>query len=225
MEEQYAALKHLSVLCVEDEEGIRNRVMNTLGYYFAHVYGAGDGEEGYALYKEKKPDVIISDIHMFGGSGIALVEKIRQHDSKTPIVMLSAYSREEYLMELINLRIDHFILKPANAGRLLEGISKALGEKMQGKLSLCQDVMLAPSERKLYYKGGIVSLSKRENTFLQLLYAQQLKTTTYAMLEEALWEDKYMSMEALKTFIKELRKKVAIDFLENVPQEGYRLKF
>ena len=34
-----------------------------------------------------------------------------------------------------------------------------------------------------------------------------------------------MSMEALKTFVKDLRKKVAVEFLENVPQEGYRLIF
>ena len=225
MSDKLEALKQFSILVVEDEEGIRTRVMNALGYYFAKVFGASDGEEGYALFKQHLPHIVLSDIHMHGGSGIELVKKLREEGHDVTIVMLSAYSREEYLLELINLKIDHFIIKPANAGRLLEGIVQALGDKCLGKISLCADLVFAPHERKLFYKGSVIALTRREKEFLSLLQGNHQKTTTYAMIEDALWEGKMMSMEALKTFVKELRKKVTIEFLENVPQEGYRLKF
>lgn len=225
MDEKVEALKTLSILYVEDEEGIRERLMKSLAYYFAHVYGASNAQEGYALFKEKAPDVVLSDIHMHGGSGIELVRKIREENKTVPIVMLSAYSREEYLMELINLKIDHFILKPVNAERLLEGLLKACEASVVGKIKLCGELYFSPLERKMFYHDHSIALSRREKEFLSLLHRNHHKTTTYAMIEDALWEGKMMSMEALKTFVKELRKKVAVEFLENVPQEGYRLKF
>ena len=43
------------------------------------------------------------------------------------------------------------------------------------------------------------------------------------MIEEYIWKDKSMSMSALKTFIKELRQRLPVDFIVNVPQEGYKL--
>lgn len=224
MDEKIAALKTLSILYVEDEEGIRERLLKSLAYYFSQVYGASNGEEGYALFKSKMPDVILSDIHMHQGSGIELVRRIREENKSIPIVMLSAYSREEYLMELINLKIDQFILKPVNAERLLDGLCNAC-ESMMGKIKLCGELYFSPLERKAFYQERSIALSRREKEFLHLLHVNHHKTTTYAMIEDALWEEKIMSMEALKTFVKELRKKVAVDFLENVPQEGYRLKF
>lgn len=225
MEASLEALKSMSVLCVEDEEGIRARLSKTLSYYFGTVYEARHGFEGLALYEAHHPDLIISDIGMNGMSGVELVATIRQNDKQTPIIMLTAYSKEEYLMELINLKIDHFILKPANAERLLEGIKRALDGKLLGRIKLGRDLLFSPLERKLFFKESEINLNKREKDFLLLLLHNQKKITTYAQIEDTLWDGKVMSSEALKTFIKDLRKKVTIEFLENLPQEGYRLIF
>ncbi len=225
MEASLEALKQMSVLCVEDEEGIRVRLAKTLSYYFGTVYEAKHGLEGLALYEAHHPDVIISDIGMNGMNGVELASAIRKKDKQTPIIMLTAYSKEEYLMELINLKIDHFILKPANAERLLEGIQKALDGKLLGRIKLGRDLLFSPLERKLFFEGHEITLSKREKAFLLLLLQNQKKITSYTQIEDTIWEGKIMSSEALKTFIKELRKKVTIEFLENLPQEGYRLIF
>ena len=93
------------VLCVEDEEGIRKRVVSTLKYYFDDVIEASNGEDGYDLYLEYKPDIIISDIQMPKQNGIEMIEKIRKDDLTTIIIMQTAYSSEEYLLQLINLNI------------------------------------------------------------------------------------------------------------------------
>ena len=225
MEGKLEALKELSVLCVEDEEGIRTRLVKTLAYYFKHVYEAREGEEGWSLYQTHRPDLILSDIQMNGTNGIDLAARIRQADKTTPIVMLTAYSKEEYLLELINLKIDHFILKPANAEHLLEGILQALDGKLMGRIKIATELFFSPNERRLYFQAKEITLNKREKTFLLLLLQNGRKITTYLQIEDAVWDGKYMSHEALKTFIKELRRKVTIEFLENIPQEGYRLIF
>lgn len=84
-------------------------------YYFKEVYEASNGLEALEMYEEFRPKIILSDIEMPKMNGLEFVKRIRQNDLSTSIIMLTAYSNEEYLMSLINLNIDHFILKPLNS--------------------------------------------------------------------------------------------------------------
>ena len=117
-------LKNISILCVEDEDGIREMIVSTLKYYFNEVYEARDGYEAYELYDYYKPKIVLTDIQMKNCNGLDFVKKIRETDTETMIIMLTAYSNEEYLMELINLNINHFILKPLNTKKLTEALEK-----------------------------------------------------------------------------------------------------
>ena len=92
-------LKDISILCVEDKNGIREMVVSTLKYYFNEVYEACDGNEGYELYEYYKPKIVLTDIQMKDCNGLELVKKIREKDNDTMIIMLTAHSNEEYLME------------------------------------------------------------------------------------------------------------------------------
>lgn len=78
-------------------------------------------------------------------------------------------------------------------------------------------------KRELYFKDEIVNLRKRDKDFLLLLHENRHRVLTYDLIEEYIWKDKSMSMSALKTFIKELRQRLPVDFIVNVPQEGYKL--
>ena len=105
MEDLIKQLQNYTVLCVEDEEGIRKRLVNTLKYYFKDVYEANNGEDGFDMYQEYKPSLIISDIEMPSQNGISMIEQIRQNDFDTVVIMITAFSNEEYLLELINLKL------------------------------------------------------------------------------------------------------------------------
>ncbi|MGB5920310.1 response regulator transcription factor [Arcobacter sp.] len=224
MDEIAEQLKNYTILCVEDEDGIRKRLVNTLKYYFAEVYEASNGEEGYYVYYDKRPNIIISDIEMPEKNGIQMIEEIRKNDLTTIVIMLTAYSSEEYLLNLINLNINHYILKPVVSDNLLSGIVKAFGNKLQKKAIFSEDMYFDMGKRELYYKNEIVILRKRDKSFLLLLHENKNRVLTYSMIEEYIWKDKSMSMSALKTFIKELRQRLPIELLENIPQEGYKLK-
>lgn len=224
MDEIIEQLKNYTILCVEDEDGIRKRLVNTLKYYFSEVYEAANGEEGYYLYYEKKPNIIISDIEMPEKNGIQMVEEIRKNDLTTIVIMLTAYSSEEYLLNLINLNINHYILKPVVSDNLLSGVIKALGNKLKKKVVFSEELYFDMQKRELYYKNEKVLLRKRDKNFLLLLHENKNRVLTYSMIEEYIWKDKSMSMSALKTFIKELRQRLPIELIENIPQEGYKLK-
>ena len=223
MEEQLKQLQNYTVLCVEDEDGIRKRLVNTLKYYFKEVYEASNGEDGYDLYKEYKPSLIISDIEMPEQNGISMIEQIRQEDMDVLVVMITAYSNEEYLLELINLNINQYILKPVNSDILLNGIVKAFGHRLIEKIEFAQDLYFDMNQRELIYKNEIVSLRKRDKDFLVLLHKNRNSVVTYDLIEEYLWRDKSMSISALKTFIKEFRQRIPVNIITNIPQIGYKL--
>jgi len=223
MEEQLKQLQNYTVLCVEDEEGIRKRLVNTLKYYFKDVYEASNGEDGYDLYKEYKPSLIISDIEMPDQNGISMIEQIRQEDLDVLVVMITAYSNEEYLLELINLNINQYILKPVNSDILLNGIVKAFGNRLVEKIEFASELYFDMNQRELFYKKEIVPLRKRDKDFLVLLHNNRNTIVTYDLIEEYLWRDKSMSISALKTFIKEFRQRIPVNIIANVPQIGYKL--
>ena len=215
-------LKKYTILCVEDEDGIRKRLVNTLKYYFDDVLEASNGEDGYDLYLEYKPDIVISDIEMPYKNGIELIQLIRKNDINTIIIMVTAYSNEEYLLDLINLNVNHYILKPINSDNLLTGIIKGLGDKLTKNIFFSIDCYFDIQQYKLFYNNEEIILRKREIEFLILLHDN--KILNYEQIEDYIWKDKSMSMSALKTFIKELRQKLPLELIQNVPQTGYKLE-
>lgn len=216
-------LKEIPILCVEDEDGIREVIVNTLKYYFNNVYEAKDGNEAYIMYQDYHPKIILSDIQMKDCDGIELVKKIRKDDLHTTIIMLTAHSSEENLIDLLNLNVNHFILKPLNSKKLTEALLKYLQKKLE-PLLLKKDLLLDLEKRELHYKNETISLRKREKDFLELLYAKKGGLVSYFEIEEALWCEKEMTTYALKSFIKEIRAKLPINIIKNVPQEGYTLE-
>ncbi|MGA1933401.1 response regulator transcription factor [Arcobacter sp. YIC-464] len=223
MEDLIKQLQNYTVLCVEDEDGIRKRLVNTLKYYFKEVYEANNGEEGFDTYLEYKPTLVISDIEMPNENGISMIENIRKNDLDTIVVMITAYSNEEYLLELINLNINQYILKPVNADSLLDGIIKAFGNRLNEVIEFSKDLHFDTTQMELFYEKKLVPLRKRDKEFLLLLHKNRNGVVTYDLLEEYLWRDKSMSISALKTFIKEFRQRIPVDIITNVPQIGYKL--
>lgn len=223
MENLLNQLHNYTILCVEDEDGIRKRLVNTLKYYFGDVLEAANGEDGYDLYLEYKPDIVLSDIEMPGKNGVDMVRAIRENDLSTIVIMVTAYSNEEYLLDLINLNINHYILKPITSDNLLSGIVKSLGSKLTSNLYFSEDCYFDVQSFELIYKDEIVNLRKRDKEFLNLLYQSKNQVVSYEQIEEYIWKDRTMSMSALKTFIKELRQKLPEEYIENIPQTGYRL--
>jgi|TARA_R110002050_G_scaffold164460_4_gene294516 DNA-binding response OmpR family regulator len=218
-------LKDISILCVEDEDGIREFIVGTLKYYFKEVYEARNGLEALEMYEEYRPKIILSDIEMPRMNGLEFVKRIRQNDLSTSIIMLTAYSNEEYLMNLINLNIDHFILKPLNLKKLNEALTKYIERNFSEQISLSENLKLDLSKRELIYEDcTIIPLRKRENDFLNLLYKNKNAITTYEQIEMELWQDKIMTSHALKSFIKELRNKIPVNVIKNVSQAGYILE-
>lgn len=118
--------KEFSVMFVEDEENLRESFSKILQKLFLSVKVASDGRFALDTYQslEQKPDIIITDINMPRLNGIELVKHIKQIDPDQIIIILSAHSDSQYLLELINLDVDGFLTKPIDTDQFLRLLYK-----------------------------------------------------------------------------------------------------
>jgi len=114
-------LKRLKALYVEDDKHIRTELSALLSNFFGKVYTGSDGAEGLEIYLKNKDDidVIISDINMPKLTGIEMLTKIREVDTKVPVLFATAYSDNEFLSEAIKLKVHDYIIKPIDIRNLL----------------------------------------------------------------------------------------------------------
>ena len=108
---------NIKILYIEDEYITRQEVKNILKTKYKNVLEARDGEIGYSLFESEKPDLIITDIKMPNCDGIEMVRKIRKVNSKIPIIVASAFEKEFFKFD--DLDIQYYIIKPITKFYLL----------------------------------------------------------------------------------------------------------
>jgi PAS domain S-box-containing protein len=108
------AASSLSILYVEDNDELSKNFKTYLLKIFSEVETASNGEEAFTLYKEKKFDIIITDINMPRMNGLTLTKKIKDVDKNQIVVLLSAYTDSKILIEAIRLGINGYLVKPIN---------------------------------------------------------------------------------------------------------------
>lgn len=112
-------LKKISLLYVEDDESIRPTLARVLERKVNKLYVASDGQEGYDMFLDFNPDIILTDIKMPRLTGIEMARKIKEHNKNIPIIVTSAHSEAGFFLEAIELGIDAYLLKPIDRSKLL----------------------------------------------------------------------------------------------------------
>lgn len=119
-----AAMDHydISLLYVEDERVTREQISRILQRIVTSLYVAENGQQGLELYREKRPDIVLSDIMMPAMNGLEMAREVRKLDRDSQIIMLTAYSDTDYLLECISLGINQYVQKPVDFSRLASAI-------------------------------------------------------------------------------------------------------
>ena len=130
----FNSLKDCVVLYVEDEKAVREQTQMILKDFVKEVYFASNGEEGLKIALEKEVDIIVTDILMPGMNGIEMLKKLKnEHQRTIPAIITTAFTKTEYLMDAISLKVDGFIMKPINIKDLISNIYTAMLPKMHTK--------------------------------------------------------------------------------------------
>lgn len=116
-------LKKFTILYVEDEETTQELIGDILRETCKEVFIASNGEEGLALYQEKKPDIVLSDIAMPKMNGLEMSEAIKAINSEQAIALFTAFSQSSYLKKASELGITTYILKPLDEEQFFNSLN------------------------------------------------------------------------------------------------------
>lgn len=217
-------LSAYTVLYVEDEDGIRNNIQEILNHLFKETYTAKNAADGYIKYSQNKPDLIITDIRMPGETGIDLIKKIRKTDSKTRIVITSAHTDLEYMLEVAELHLVKYIIKPITQEKLMTALEAFIKSHDDNKVyNIGKNWVFDYSKSIISNNETEYNLTKKESLFLKLLITKN-RIITYEEMETQIWdEESVMTSNAMRLFIKNFRKKLPEKSLKNIQGTGYRL--
>ena len=114
----------ISILYVEDEQVTRSAVARMLKRRVLTVYEAENGGEGLDLYKQYRPDIVISDIKMPVLDGMEMSKEIKSLDKNSRIILTTAHSDAGILINSIEVGIDKYLMKPLDMAALFSSVEK-----------------------------------------------------------------------------------------------------
>ncbi len=214
----------LRVLFVEDEESIRISLKETIGDEFKRFSIAKDGKEGLEKFSNDKYDLVISDISMPKMSGLEMVAEIKKISKNIPIILLTAYSEKEKLLQAIDIGVTKYLIKPIDPEELLETISDIIEKDISDNIIKLKKPYLFDLNKNILYHGTkIVKLTKKELLFVTLLVENRGDITSKETIKESIWNDKNIDDTLLRTLVRRFRAKTDKDLIENFPALGYKI--
>jgi DNA-binding response OmpR family regulator len=221
-----------TVLLIEDELSLGMIVRDSLEVRGFTVLFAADGEEGYALFVEHKPDVVVADVMMPKLDGFSLAARIRQTDPDVPIIFLTARSQTADVVRGFELGGNDYLKKPFSIDELIVRIqallnrNRAIRPPTPDRLPIGAYHFDYPKQ-KLAFNGKETPMSHREAELLKRLYEQRNQVLERSAVLLDLWgDDSFFNGRSLDVFITRLRRYLKDDpqvQIVNVRGVGYKL--
>jgi two-component system, OmpR family, response regulator VanR len=222
-------LKNLNILYIEDEENIRINIKKTLNLFCENVFDVENIENAKSVLNKYRIDIIISDINLPDTSGIQFIKELRLIDKTLPIILLSAYTDKEYLLEATKLKLVDYLTKPIDFKSLNDALQKAVEEILDNSryiISFQNNIEYNVLHRKLIETTNNleISLTLKELDLLDYLIKNSNRVSSSEELKSSIWEDEQEATDsALKNLLNKLRKKIGKESISNISGVGYRL--
>lgn len=216
-------LSNKKVLCLEDEEAILRNICASLELFFAEVKGVTDGFDALELAIGGAYDALVLDISVPNIDGLEIAKKVRAINQKIPIVILSSHVEQEYLWRAVELKITRYLAKPYDKKSFIKALEDVAFE-LVGRtptIRLNDELEYDFGKKALYVNGEISHLSKSESKLLEYFLNNKNQTITYEQIFDYIWDYEQPTKEAIKTIVKELRRKLGKDVIKNLYGVGY----
>jgi DNA-binding response OmpR family regulator len=202
------------ILIIEDDRAILRGLKDNLEYDKYDVLTATDGEQGYCLIQEKKPDLIILDLMLPKMSGYELCRKVREEGLTTPILMLTARGEEVDRVLGLDLGADDYVTKPFSVPELLARIRAILRRVQRSKIGPLPNelrfgkVVIDFKRFEAHRADKVLNMSRKEFGILRLLAARGGEVVTRDELLDEVWGyEQYPTTRTVDNHIALLRSK------------------
>ncbi|QEP35419.1 response regulator transcription factor [Malaciobacter pacificus] len=217
---------NIKVLVVEDDDIARENAVELLQDYFENIYESNNAIDAFKIYKEKNPHIIITDIQMPKLNGLEFVSKIREKDDEVQIIILTAFCDKDYLLRAVELKLVKYLVKPVNEKELEKALKTACDniiKKESNIILLDKNTKFDMYNLTLVCNDELIKLRSKEIDFIYLLLKNKNRYVTYSEIESFVWDGEVMSKDALKTLVKNIKKKIPKELISNLTGTGYKV--
>ena len=222
----FSVFKSLSILYAEDDLVIRESISRILNMFFKNVFVASNGNEALELYQNNKIDVLMLDYVMPNLDGYQTAKIIREFNKKIPIIIASAYTDKEKLLNAIELNLIKYLEKPILYDDLVKVFNSVVTHLEDNNLlftKLTKDYYYFFTTKKIVTKEKEIILTKNEILFLELLLDKQNQLISKESIEENVFKES-VDENTLRNLVYRLRKKMECDIIVTIKDLGYLIK-
>ncbi len=224
--------ERVSVLVIDDEPGIRGALTTTLTAVNYRVDAASSGERGLELARRNHYDAVLLDSNMPGTGGLETCMSLRQEFPGMGILMLTVRDSEEDKIAALDAGADDYVTKPFVAGELMARLraiqrARSHSEPLEEPILEVGELKLDAGRHRVTKAGALLRLTPIEFALLEYLMRNAGKPVPHNVLLRSVWGPEYGDeVEYLRTFVRQLRKKIEDDpanpmYLTTYPYIGY----
>ncbi|MED5812919.1 response regulator transcription factor [Mycolicibacterium sp. 050232] len=223
----------IRVLLVDDEPALANLVKMALHYEGWVMDVAHSGQEAVARFDETDPDVVVLDIALPDIDGLEILRRVRESDSYTPALLLSARDSAMDRSSGLAAGADDYMTKPFSLEELVARLRNLLGRSSHAAWSEVEslqvgDLVLDDASREVLRDGVPVSLSATEFELLRYLMRNPRRVLSRAEILDRVWNYGYDGRSSIvDLYISYLRKKIDTGrspMIHTVRGVGYMLR-
>jgi two-component system KDP operon response regulator KdpE len=210
-------MSQIRILVVDDESAIRRALRPPLLELGFEVGEASRGEEALIALRATTYDAVLLDVSMPGIGGIETLRRIRAFAPRLPVLMLTVRDGEEDKVTALEMGADDYVTKPFSIRELIARIRTAI-RRLQAPLRPADapieigEIRLEPVKRTVTKRDQVIRLTRKEFDILHCLMSRAGHVVTYARLLTAVWGSECREeVEYLRTFVRQLRKKIEDD--------------
>ena len=222
------------LLIVEDDETIRIGLRDFFGSQAYTVTEAADGHTARSELAAGGFDLVLLDLMLPGPGGLELLRELRQHDTKTPVIILTARGEENDKVLGLEIGADDYVTKPFGLREVAARVRAHLRRTKGVTNGVPRRFRIGAAEvdlsgYQLTLGGTTHSLSPKEVEILELLYRDAGEVVSRARFMDEIWgTEQFVSNRSVDTHILHLRQKLEVDphnprYLLTVHGAGYRL--
>ncbi len=221
----------MKILIIEDEPALQQSIQKYLEHQGYVCETAANFVAGMEKVYDFCYDCVVVDIGLPYGSGLDIVKKLKEIESKSGIIIISAKNALEDKLKGLEFGSDDYLTKPFHLSELNARIHAIIRRRNFGgnKFIQFQEIKLDPEAQRVTVNNKAVDLTDKEYQLLEYFIANQRRVLTKAAIAEHIWGDEYdqvSNYDFIYTHIKNLRKKLidagCEDYIKTVYGTGYR---
>lgn len=218
-------LKSLTILYAEDDLIIQESISRILKMFFKEVFVANDGNEAIKIFKNNQIDILILDYVMPNLNGYETSKIIRKTNKKIPIIITSAYTDKEKLLNAIELNLIKYIEKPIlreDLVKVFDTIIKYMDENNLLQVKLDENLYYSFTNKKITKNKKEIILTKNEVIFIELLLNTPNQLVSKNIIEHNIFKG-HVDENTLRNMVYRIRKKLDLDIIYTIKNLGYSI--